>query len=167
LGTSTDTGYTNGLYLVKAVVDGDTVKVEIDGKTETLRLIGLDTPETVDPRKPVQCFGREASNKAKEILDGKRVKLEADITQGERDKYGRLLRYLFLEDGALFNKLMIADGYAHEYTYQSNPYKYQKEFKEAERYARENKKGLWSASACGGDTSKAAASSTAAIKDKR
>ena len=142
----------NGLHRVISVTDGDTLKVSIDGKTETLRLIGIDTPETLDFRKPVQCFGKEASNKAKEILSGKNVKLESDPTQGERDKYNRLLRYVFLEDGTFYNKLMIADGYAHEYTYQSNPYKYQLDFKKAEKEAREQNKGLWGSGTCNGDT---------------
>ena len=143
-------------FIVEKVVDGDTIKVNINGKLETIRLIGLDTPETVDPRKAVQCFGREASDKAKELLTGKKVILEVDITQGELDKYNRLLRYIFLEDGTFYNKLMISEGYAHEYTYQSNPYKYQNDFKNAEKYARENKLGLWSDNTCGGDTLKPA-----------
>lgn len=145
--TPTRSGET--LKVVK-VIDGDTINVDLNGKIETLRLIGIDTPETVDPRKPVQCFGIEASNKAKEVLNGQSVRLEADNTQGERDKYGRLLRYIFLLDGTNFNKMMISEGYAHEYTYQSNPYKYQVEFKQAEGEARENKRGLWADNACTG-----------------
>ena len=139
-------------YPVTKVVDGDTVAVNINGKNATIRLIGLDTPETVDPRKLVQCFGKEASARAKEILAGKRVRLEMDGLQGQLDKYGRLLAYVFLEGGALFNKLMIAEGYGHEYTYHL-PYKYQKEFKEAEKTARENQKGLWAPEACQGQAS--------------
>jgi micrococcal nuclease len=135
-------------YKVIKVIDGDTINVSINGKSETIRLIGIDSPETVDPRKPVQCFGIEASNKAKEVLTGKNVSLEADSTQGERDKYNRLLRYIFLEDGTNFNKLMISEGYAHEYTYQSNPYKYQEDFINAEKSAEENKRGLWADGAC-------------------
>ncbi len=130
------------------VIDGDTIQVSVDGKTETIRLIGIDSPETVDPRKPVQCFGKEASSKAKEMLSGKDVMLEADSTQGERDKYDRLLRYIYLEDGTNINMLMIRDGYAHEYTYQSNPYKYQGEFIDAEQSARDEKKGLWADNVC-------------------
>lgn len=137
------------VYKVLKVIDGDTLDVSINGRRETLRLIGIDTPETVDPRKPVQCFGKEASDKAKEILNGKSVLLEPDNSQSERDKYNRLLRYVILQDGTNFNKYMISEGFAHEYTYQSNPYKYQSEFKQAERKARENKKGLWSDTACG------------------
>lgn len=147
------------LYTVSSVVDGDTIKVSINGEIETLRLIGIDTPETVDPRKVVQCFGKEASSKAKELLTGKKVYLEADPTQGERDKYGRLLMYVFLEDNRSYNKLMIEEGYAHEYTY-NIPYKYQTEFKAAEKMAREDKKGLWNENTCNGDTTQAAEKTT-------
>lgn len=135
------------LYSVAKVVDGDTLDVSIAGKTERIRLIGINTPETVDPRKPVECFGKEASNKAKELLEGKRVFLEADPSQGERDKYDRLLRYVFLEDGQSFNKLMISEGYAYEYTYDT-PYKYQAEYKAAQREAEQGKHGLWADGAC-------------------
>lgn len=130
------------LYSVVKVTDGDTLKVNIGGITETIRLVGMDTPETVHPTKPVECFGIEASNKAKELLSGKQVSLEADSTQGDRDKCGRLLRYVFLSNGTHFNRLMISEGYAHEYTY-NTPYKYQAEFKQAEKEARENSRGLW------------------------
>lgn len=140
---------------VVSVTDGDTLKVNINGQIETLRLIGIDTPETVDPRTPVQCFGKEASDKAKKTLDGKKVRVEADDSQGERDKYNRLLRYLYLEDGTFFNKMMIEDGYAHEYTYGA-PYKHQEDFKAAQAIARENKRGLWG-DVCNGDTAQPAA----------
>jgi len=138
---------TSQLFSVVKVVDGDTIKVDINGTTETLRLIGINTPETVDPRKPVECFGIEASNRAKELLSNKKVRLESDPTQGERGIYGRLLRYVWLEDGTFYNKQMILDGYANEYTY-NTPYKYQNEFKQAEKEARENKRGLWADDAC-------------------
>ena len=128
---------------VVRIIDGDTIDVQINNKMETVRLIGIDSPEIVDPRIPVQCFGSEASNYAKEILNNQTVKLEVDPTQGERDKYGRLLRFVFLPDGTNFNKLMISQGYAHEYTYKSNPYKYQSEFKNSEKEAREKGLGLW------------------------
>lgn len=146
--TPTPTIIDRKLNKVLKVIDGDTVNVEIDGKSQTIRLIGIDSPETVDPRKPVQCFGKEASNKAKELLTGKNVVMEVDSTQGDKDKYNRLLRYIYLEDGTSVNKYMISEGYAHEYTYQSNPYKYQTEFIEAEQSAREGKKGLWADNAC-------------------
>ena len=131
----------------------------MNGTTETLRLIGIDTPETVDPRKPVQCFGKEASNKAKELLTNKKVRIEKDSTQGERDKYGRMLAYIFRDDGLFYNKYIIEQGYAHEYTY-NTPYKYQSEFKVAEKYARENQLGLWSPNTCNGNTTVTATTTT-------
>ena len=153
----------NDTYPVAKVIDGDTISIIKDGKTVTLRLIGLDTPETVDPRKPVQCFGKAASDKAKELLAGKTVRLEFDSSQGLLDKYGRTLAYVFLPPQPnvpaeiLFNEYMIAEGYAHEYTY-NLPYKYQREFKAAEARAREEKKGLWADDTCAGDTKQPAAS---------
>ena len=145
----------NDTYPVAKVIDGDTISIIKDGKTVTLRLIGLDTPETVDPRKPVQCFGKAASDKAKELLTGKNVRLETDASQGTFDKYGRTLAYVFLPSGTNFNEYMIAEGYGHEYTYDL-PYKYQEEFKAAESRAQEEKRGLWADDTCAGDTKKAA-----------
>jgi micrococcal nuclease len=132
------------LYEVARVIDGDTLDVLMNGKVERLRLIGIDTPETVDPRKPVECFGREASDMTKAILTGQKVALESDPSQGERDKYGRLLRYVMLEDGTNFNLLMIREGYAHEYTY-GGAYKYQNTFKQAQKEAEARSAGLWGA----------------------
>ncbi|KKQ29079.1 MAG: hypothetical protein A3H17_00045 [Candidatus Levybacteria bacterium RIFCSPLOWO2_12_FULL_37_14] len=124
------------------VVDGDTIEVNLNGKKETVRLIGIDSPEVLDERKPAQCFGKEASSKAKEILTGKTIILESDSTQGNRDEYGRLLRYVFLNDLNL-NKFIISEGYAREYTFKDNPYRYQSDFIQAEKKARKNKMGLW------------------------
>lgn len=132
---------------VARVIDGDTIKVLINNKEDTVRLIGIDSPEILDERKPIKCFGKEASNKAKEILNGKTVILEFDPTQGNRDEYGRLLRYVFF-NGLNFNKFMISEGYAHEYTFKGKIYKYQSKFRNAERKAQENKKGLWADGIC-------------------
>jgi len=134
-------------YLVTKVVDGDTIDVLVGTTTERIRLIGINTPEVVDPRKPVECFGREASAKAHELLENQKVYLEMDETQDNRDKYGRLLRYVFRADGLFYNLEIIKQGYAYEYTY-FIPYKYQAEFKAAQTYARENKFGLWADNAC-------------------
>lgn len=135
------------------VVDGDTVDVLIDGQEARLRLIGLDTPETKDPRKPVQCYGKEASAQAEQLLAGENVLLESDPSQDERDRYDRLLRYVWLPDGRLYNLEMIDKGFAHEYTYSpSGPYKYQVAFKAAEQEARENNRGFWAPDTCAGDT---------------
>lgn len=139
---------------VTRVIDGDTIDVSFDGKTERIRIIGINTPETVDPRKPVECFGEKASAVAKEQLTDETVQLEADPTQGERDKYNRLLRYVWMDDGAVdFGKLMIATGYAYEYTY-NLPYKYQAEYKQAQKEADQGNKGLWADNACPAPTTK-------------
>jgi len=129
------------------VVDGDTIAVSIDGKKENVRFIGIDTPETKDPRKLVQCFGREAAEETKRMLTGQTVILLSDPTQGDRDKYKRLLRYIILPDGTNVNAHLIAEGYAHEYTY-GIPYLFQDDFKHAQRKAREEKKGLWNETVC-------------------
>ncbi|MFA6405438.1 MAG: thermonuclease family protein [Candidatus Paceibacterota bacterium] len=129
------------LVKVVRVVDGDTINVEINGKIEPVRYIGIDTPETVDPRKPVQCFGVEASKKNKELVEGKMVRLETDIT--DRDKYNRLLRYIWLDD-TLINQVLVEQGYAKSYSYPPDV-KYQDKFVAAEKQARENKLGLWTA----------------------
>jgi len=130
------------------VTDGDTFKVLIDGKTETVRIVGIDTPETVDPRKSVQCFGKEASDYSKQLLQGKTMYLETDKSQADRDHYQRLLRFVFFEDGSDFGLSLIRDGYAHEFTYNSNPYIYQSAYLKAQTEARENNRGLWNANAC-------------------
>lgn len=141
-----------GPYKVARVVDGDTVDVIIDGKTERIRLIGMDTPETVDPNLPVQCYGPEADRKARGILTGKSVYIEVDKSQSDKDRYNRLLRHIYLEDKTNFSEIMIREGYAVEYTF-GNPHKYQANYKSAEKDAKENYRGLWSTSTCNGKIS--------------
>lgn len=138
-----------GQYMVTKVVDGDTIKIREGTHTTTIRLIGVDTPETVDPRKSVQCFGHEASDFMKSLVDGKSVSLQSDPTQQRYDKYGRLLAYVYLPDGTLVNEKIIRSGYGYEYTYDV-PYQYQKQFKEAQKLAESEGKGLWSSSTCDG-----------------
>lgn len=129
---------------VLRVVDGDTIEVEIQGKKYTVRYIGMNTPETVDPRRPVQAYGKEASDKNKELVEGKTVELEKDVS--ETDRYGRLLRYVYV-DGVMINVELVRMGYAQVATYPPDV-KYQDLLLEAQREARENGRGLWS-----GDTS--------------
>lgn len=138
-------------YSVKKVIDGDTIEIERYGKAEKVRMIGIDTPETLDPRKPVQCFGKEASDKSKDLLSGGRVRLEFDPIVGEKDKYNRLLAYVW-SDNELVNLKLIKEGYANEYTYRSQSYKYQNEFKNAQTVAKESSIGLWSPQTCNGKT---------------
>jgi micrococcal nuclease len=144
------------LFMVTNVVDGDTIKISELG---TLRLIGIDTPETRDPRKPVQCFGREASNKAKELLSNKRVYLEFDPAN-RIDKYGRTLAYVYREDGLFYNAEMIKQGYAHSYVIFPHPKL--EEFNQYQREARDNNRGLWAENTCNGNTTQAASSQSKA-----
>ncbi len=131
-------------FKVTKVVDGDTIEVEINGQKVKVRYIGIDTPETVDPRRPAGCFGKEASNENKNLVLGKVVTLEKDVS--ETDKFGRLLRfvYLRLDNGStLFvNDYLVRMGFAKAYTYPPDV-KYSERFKEAETQAREVNKGLW------------------------
>jgi micrococcal nuclease len=129
-------------YEVNKVVDGDTFSIKIDKRIINVRMIGVDTPETVDPRKTVQCFGKEASDKTKELLVNQTVRLEIDKTQGKLDKFGRILAYVYRSDEIFINSYLIENGYAHEYTY-NIPYKFQEEFKNLEKIAKEEKRGLW------------------------
>lgn len=150
LGIPQTTPNTVGIYYnVTKVTDGDTIHVLIEGQDEKVRLIGINTPETVDPRKSVECFGKEASERMKEIAQGKIVRLEYDESQSLRDAYGRLLAYVYLEDGQMINRKMIAEGYAYEYTYLT-PYKYQREFRELQNVARTSNRGLWAPDTCNG-----------------
>lgn len=133
---------------ISRVVDGDTIKVLISGEEETIRMIGINTPETVDPRKSVECFGQEASSATKEMLDvGEVVTLTADPTQDDRDKYGRLLRYVADESGQDVGLRLISQGYAYEYTYRV-PYERQAAYEEAQQTARELGVGLWDDTIC-------------------
>ena len=104
-----------------------------------MRLIGVDTPETKHPRKPVQYFGKEASMFIANMAEGKKVRLDFD--QNQRDKYKRLLAYVYLEDGTFLNAEIIKKGYGHAYT--KFPFKYMNEFREYEMKARVRKRGLW------------------------
>jgi micrococcal nuclease len=137
-------------YYVDRVVDGDTIKVKINDTVETVRLIGINTPETVDPRRTVECFGKEASSRMKELLDGEIVRLEYDASQNYRDTYDRILAYVYLEDGQMVNRKMIAEGYAYEYTYMT-PYLYQDEFRKLQQLAKSSGRGLWSENTCNGE----------------
>lgn len=132
------------------VVDGDTVDVRLDGRGERVRLIGINTPESVDPRRPVQCFGKEAAAKARELLENQNVWLEADAGREDRDDFGRLLRYVWLPDGRMFNLEMLLQGYANAFTVGA-PHAYDDLFRRAARAARDGKTGLWSPATCDGD----------------
>jgi micrococcal nuclease len=126
-------------------VDGDTVRVRIPrppgglGAVETIRLLGVDTPETVHPSRPVERFGKEASAFTKAALLDREVRLCFDWDL--RDRYGRLLAYIFTGDGECFNARLIREGYAHAYI--RYPFQFMDEFKALEAGSRRGKKGLW------------------------
>jgi len=123
--------------LVKRVVDGDTVELQ-DGRK--VRYIGINTPETVHPNKKVECFGKEASSFNKKLVEGKVVELEKDVS--EVDRYGRLLRYVYV-NGLFVNEYLVREGYANVSTFPPDV-KYKDLFLEAEREARDGSKGFWS-----------------------
>lgn len=135
LGTQDERGFEQAV--IKRVVDGDTVELS-DGRK--LRYIGVDTPETKHPTKEVECFGREASQHNQDMVEGRVVQLEKDVS--EADRYGRLLRYVWLED-KLVNKIMIEDGYGFARSYPPDVAK-QEELRQAEKEARDQNRGLWS-----------------------
>ena len=131
-----------GPFEVVQVLDGDTVKIATADGRLTLRLIGIDTPETVHPTKPVECFGPEASDEAKRLLSGQEVWLELDPGQGVTDRYDRMLVYLWTSPTEMFNWHMIRDGFATEYTYDT-AYNHRGAFLAAERAAVAEQRGFW------------------------
>ena len=133
-----------GTATVERVVDGDTIIVHVSGRRERVRFIGIDTPESVKPNTPVQCFAIEASNRTKTLLPaGTSVRLVGDVEQ--RDKYKRLLAYVYrAKDNLFVNLLLVRDGYAQPYTFPPNV-AHTSEFVAAAADARQAGRGLWSA----------------------
>lgn len=137
-------------YDVTHVVDGDTIHVRRDGRDDKVRLLGINAPETGDGRRAVQCFGQEAKARLREHLAGRRVYLATDPTADTRDRYGRLLAYVWRDDGLFANLAMLSDGFANEYTF-DRPYHHRALFRAAARAAREANRGLWAPDTCDGD----------------
>jgi micrococcal nuclease len=130
-----------GLYQVSKFVDGDTIDVKMSGVTESIRFIGVDTPETHDPRKPVQCYGPEAAAYTRATVGNQRVRLASDPLSSNRDRYDRLLRYVYLADGTLLNEQLIKTGHGFAYTY--FPFTKSALFTKDEIVAQRNKIGVW------------------------
>lgn len=129
------------LAKVVAVIDGDTIDVDLgEGNIQRVRYIGIDTPESVDPRQPIQCFSKEATAKNNELVANGIVGLEKDVS--ETDRYGRLLRYVYMGD-LFINQVLVSEGYASTVSYPPD-IKYQEQFRQAEREARTQNRGLWS-----------------------
>jgi micrococcal nuclease len=125
---------------VQRVVDGDTFVASVRGRRERVRIIGVDTPESVDPNRPDEPFGEEASNFAKHYLNGRTVRMAGDVEP--RDRYGRMLAYVWLEDGTFWNALLAAEGYAQQLTIPPNV-TYADLFRRLVGEARREDRGLW------------------------
>ncbi len=138
-----------GPFPVTRILDGDTLTIDRGGQPVTVRLLGIDTPETVDPSQPAQCYGQEATARTAEQLTGEQVWLQTDPSQAAVDVYGRDLAYVWLTDDLLVNLQLIADGYAREYT-SDQPYLYRDAFLAAQTRAQQAHRGLWSAATCAG-----------------
>lgn len=132
-----------GLYRVDHFVDGDTIAVNMNGKVETIRFIGVDTPETHKPDTPVQCYGPAAAAYTKNRIGSQKVRLASDSLSTDRDRYDRLLRYVYLTDGTNLNEAIIASGHGFYYPY--FPFSKSDDFAQAEQSAITAKKGLWGA----------------------
>lgn len=130
-----------GLYTVTSFVDGDTIRVDMNGHEETVRMIGLDTPETHRPNTPVQCYGPAAAAFTKNTIGNQRVRLEADPKNTNRDRYDRLLRYVYTENNTFVNLALVQGGYG--FAYLSFPFSKADEFASAQADAQTAKKGLW------------------------
>lgn len=130
-----------GLYAVSHFVDGDTIVVDMNGHDETIRMIGIDTPETHKPNTPVQCYGPAASAYTKNLIGNQKVRLESDPTNQNRDRYGRLLRYVYLPDGRMVEEELAKNGYA--FAYRQFPAVHLKQLIQDEEDAHANFKGLW------------------------
>ncbi len=130
-----------GLYTVVGFSDGDTITVDMNGKKEKIRFIGVDTPETHKPNAPVQCYGPAASAFTKNFIGINKIRLESDPLSTNRDRYDRLLRYVYLADGTLVNQSIIEGGFGFYYPY--FPFEKSKQFDEAQAKAKAANKGLW------------------------
>ena len=130
-----------GSYRVTEFVDGDTITVDMNGRSEKIRMIGVDTPETHDPRKSVECFGKAASEYTKQLIGDKPVRLEADQLSNNRDRYNRLLRHVYTHENKLVQAEIIRNGYG--FAYVSFPFSKLEEFRGYEKEARDQKRGLW------------------------
>lgn len=133
--------YQPGLYTVTHFTDGDTITIDMNGKDEKIRFIGVDTPETHKPNTPVQCFGPQAAARTKQLLTNQKIRLVSDSLTTNRDRYDRLLRYVYLTDGTNINKKLIEEGYGFYYPY--FPFTKSKEFNIAEQNAIGKRAGLW------------------------
>lgn len=130
---------------VSRVIDGDTIIAAVNGQERRIRILGIDTPETVDPDEPVGCYGPEASNFAHQMLDGQAITLRTDPTQDEVDRYDRALRYVILADGTNYSVAAAAAGTAKPYVFDRNPVREAPAIQAAADQARQQNIGMWGA----------------------
>lgn len=130
-------------YSVLKIIDGDTISVEINGEEKKIRILGINTPESVDPDRPVECYGIEASNYLKQWLGGSKIKIYYDRAKPKNDDYGRLLAYIMDSEQVDIGATLITKGYAKEYTYKNEWYAKQTQYRNLEKTAKDNSLGLW------------------------
>lgn len=136
---------------VQGVFDGDTLAVELDGSVQIVQAIGINVPEAGNTGSPIECYAAQAHRRAVELLYGKSVELKADSDYPAEDGHGRLLRYIILPDGRVYNRTMLEEGMAYEHAnLPQRAYQAQSEFRQAEAQAKIAALGLWATTACGG-----------------
>jgi len=146
--TARDLSQLARVKLIK-VVDGDTIKVDLDGQIETVRLVGVDAPESVAPGKPVECLGKESATFLRNLMDTQpTIYLQNDKTQSNRDRYGRLLRFVFSSDGRDVGLELLKAGLAEAKLYSCQPHQYWSVYQEAELQAQSQGLGIWDEEKC-------------------
>jgi micrococcal nuclease len=133
---------------VTSISDGDTFKVKLGDKTEIVRIVGVNTPELKE------CYGPEAAAAMRQLVSGKRVWLETDVQQGNKDKYGRLLRFVWLDDRTSVNKKLLSEGHGYEVLYSKKAHAYRSSYILAQTEAKNAGRGLWAVNTCAGKRSK-------------
>jgi len=136
----------DGTFLVTNILDGDTIEIEYFRGKETVRLLGIDSPESASKNDYIKCLGEKAKEKLQEKLLGKKVKLRVDKLSGVVDQSGRLLRYVLNDDNMMVNAEMVLDGYATAFS--TYPFDYRDKFLDLQEMARKNKAGLWDDTLC-------------------
>ena len=130
-----------GLYTIDHFIDGDTIAISMNGRSESVRMIGVDTPETHKPNAPVQCYGPAAAAFTKNLIGSQKVRLESDPDSQDRDRYDRLLRYVYTADGQMVETALIQGGYG--FAYIDFPFTKKQEFIQDQQAAQSTNKGLW------------------------
>lgn len=129
-------------YRVIHVVDGDTFSINVNGREATVRMLGVNTPESVKKNSPIECYGKESFKVTHDLLLRRYVRLETSPNREDKDKYGRYLMYVYRDDGLSINEYLLRNGYAREMTV-GRPYSLQRKYRELQTEAKEKRLGLW------------------------